>query len=60
VADHITRQALINVPIISAGCNITAGAYNQNIDKRLARNMIWLREISDVMNRSGLRHLCAK
>jgi len=25
--------------------HITAGAYNRNIDKRLARNMVWLREI---------------
>ena len=24
--------------------HITAGAYNRNIDKRLARNMVWLRE----------------
>jgi len=24
--------------------HITSGAYNQNIDKRLARNMVWLRE----------------
>jgi len=24
--------------------HITAGAYNWNIDKRLARNMVWLRE----------------
>jgi len=26
--------------------HITAGTYNLNIDKRLARNMIWLRENS--------------
>jgi len=30
---------LIDVPIISTGCN---GTYNQNIDKCLAHNMVWL------------------
>jgi len=38
------RQPLIDVPIISAEFNITAGAYNRNIDKRLARKLVWLRE----------------
>jgi len=26
--------------------HITAGAYNRNIDKRLARKLVWLRETS--------------
>jgi len=34
----------MDVPIISVGCNI--GAYNRNIDKRLARKLVWLREIA--------------
>jgi len=29
--------------------HITDGAYNRNIDKRLAHNMIWLRETSSRM-----------
>ena len=41
--DQFTRQPLIDVPIISVGCN-TTGAYNRNIDKRLARKLVWLRE----------------
>ena len=39
--DHIMRQALIDVPIISAVYNTTDGTYNRNIDNRLARNVIW-------------------
>ena len=38
--DQITRQPLIDVPIISASC-----AYNWNIDKWLARNLVWPHEI---------------
>ena len=41
----MTHQALIDVPIISA--NITTGVYNRNIDTRLVRHMVWLRETSE-------------
>ena len=32
--------------ILSSPDHITAGAYNRNIDKRLARNLVWPRETS--------------
>ena len=36
--------ALMSLPPSSAPDHITAGAYNRNIDKRLARKLVWLRE----------------
>ena len=40
--DQLTCQPLIHVPIISAA----VGAYNRDIDKRLARKLVWPRATS--------------
>ena len=43
--DHNMCLWLIDVPIITAGCDITASAYNWNIDKRRhVLYMVWPRE----------------
>ena len=38
--DQFMCQALIDVPIISAGYKFTVGAYNWNIDKWLASKLV--------------------